>query len=117
MNETMICKTCGEKIKTKTRLCPNCGTVLGKEKEEISTTYQKEEEFHPFGFRKKRYNKWIAFFLSLFLGWLGAHKFYEESYILGIIYLVTGGLLGIGWLFDTIRYLKKPNPYYLWKSK
>lgn len=22
-------------------------------------------------------NKWIAFFLCLFLGWVGAHKFYE----------------------------------------
>ena len=57
-------------------------------------------------------NKWVAFFLCFFLGYLGIHKFYEERILLGIVYLLTGGLFGIGWLIDTFVLLFKPNPYY-----
>ena len=37
-------------------------------------------------------NKWISFFLCLFLGYLGIHKFYEGRVLLGIVYLLTFGL-------------------------
>ena len=47
-------------------------------------------------------NKWEDFFLCLFLGWIGAHKFYEKKNGMGILYLFTLGLFGIGWIFDTI---------------
>ena len=57
-------------------------------------------------------NKWVAFFLCFFLGYLGIHKFYEERILLGIVYLITGGLFGIGWLIDIFVLLFKPNPYY-----
>ncbi len=57
-------------------------------------------------------NKWISFFLCLFLGGFGAHKFYEERILLGIVYVFTGGLFGIGWLIDIFVLLFKPNPYY-----
>jgi TM2 domain-containing membrane protein YozV len=58
-------------------------------------------------------NKWIAFALCFFLGGLGAHKFYEERYLLGALYIVTGGLFAIGVLIDLIALLFKPNPYYV----
>mgnify|MGYP000134738094 CR=1 FL=1 len=58
-------------------------------------------------------NKWVAFFLCLFLGWFGAHKFYEGKILLGILYVFTFGLFGIGELIDLIVLLFKPNPYYL----
>lgn len=57
-------------------------------------------------------NKWIAFFLCLFLGWFGIHKFYEGKILLGVVYLCTGGLVGIGWLIDCFILLFKPNPYF-----
>ena len=57
-------------------------------------------------------NKWVSFFLCLFLGFVGAHKFYEGRILLGIVYLFTAGLFGIGILFDLIILLFKPNPYY-----
>lgn len=56
-------------------------------------------------------NKWVAFFLCLFLGFLGAHKFYEGKIGTGILYLLTVGLFGIGWIIDIIILLFKPNPY------
>jgi len=58
-------------------------------------------------------NKWTAFFLCLFLGFIGAHKFYEGKVVWGIVYFLTGGIFGIGWVIDIVRHLLKPNPYYV----
>ena len=52
-------------------------------------------------------NKWIKFILCLFLGYLGAHKFYEGKTGMGILYLLTFGLFGIGWFVDLILILIK----------
>lgn len=57
-------------------------------------------------------SKWVSFFLCLFFGILGIHKFYEGRIIFGILYLFTGGLFGIGVIVDLIILLLKPNPYY-----
>ena len=58
-------------------------------------------------------NKWVAFFLCLFLGFFGAHKFYERRILLGIVYIFTGGLFGIGIVIDLVVLFFKPNPYYV----
>ena len=57
-------------------------------------------------------SKWVSFFLCLFLGPLGIHKFYEGRVLLGILYLLTAGLCGVGVVIDLIILLFKPNPYY-----
>lgn len=63
---------------------------------------------------KKPKNKWITLLLILFgLGFVGAHKFYEGKIGMGIIYLLTGGIFGIGVLIDFFSTLFKPNPYYV----
>lgn len=41
--------------------------------------------------------------LCIFLGYLGAHKFYEKKYGLGIVYLFTFGIFGIGWIVDCVK--------------
>ena len=56
-------------------------------------------------------NKWVAFFLCLFCGVFGIHKFYEGRVLLGVVYILTGGILGIGVIVDLIKLLFKPNPY------
>ena len=50
-------------------------------------------------------SKWVAFFLCLFLGGIGAHRFYAGKIGMGILYLCTGGLCGIGALVDLIMIL------------
>lgn len=40
--------------------------------------------------------------LAWFLGEFGAHKFYRKKIGMGILYLLTMGLFGIGWLGDAI---------------
>lgn len=47
---------------------------------------------------------WSNLFLCLFLGWMGAHKFKDGKIGMGLLYLFTFGLFGIGWLVDTIGY-------------
>lgn len=42
----------------------------------------------------------VAWILLSFLGYLGIHRFFMEKHISGLIYLLTGGLFGIGWLYD-----------------
>ena len=50
-------------------------------------------------------NKWVAFLLCLLLGYLGAHYFYVGKIGMGILYLLTLGLVGIGWIVDIVRIL------------
>jgi TM2 domain-containing membrane protein YozV len=45
-------------------------------------------------------NYTVAWVLLTFLGILGIHRIYMGKWISGIIYLLTGGLLGLGVLYD-----------------
>jgi len=60
--------------------------------------------------QKPQKNKWISFFLCLFFGAFGAHKFYEGKILMGILYLFTGGFSVIGILCNLFLLLLKPNP-------
>lgn len=121
MQETKFCKECGQKIAKKAVICPHCGCQVEETRAEaapqivINNTNQNTNANVnagiPFGARLKR--KWVAFFLCLFFGGLGAHKFYEEKFGMGILYLITGGLFGFGWFFNTLSLLGKPDPYYV----
>ena len=57
-------------------------------------------------------SKWVSFLLCLFFGIFGTHKFYEWRVLLGIVYLCTLGLAGVGVIIDLVILLFKPNPYY-----
>lgn len=49
--------------------------------------------------REETHSLLVGYVLWIF-GFLGAHRFYFGRPISGTIYLVTFGLLGIGWLID-----------------
>lgn len=42
----------------------------------------------------------VAWLLLTFLGFLGVHRFYMRKWLTGLLWLVTGGLFLIGWLYD-----------------
>lgn len=118
--KTKYCKHCGEKIAEDAVICTKCGRQveeIKKDKEQIvinnnNTANSVAVAKASGGYGRPR-NKWVAFCLCLFLGYFGAHKFYEGKAGMGVLYLCTGGLCGIGWLVDTIILLLKPNPYYV----
>ncbi|TWU19298.1 NINE protein [Allorhodopirellula heiligendammensis] len=42
----------------------------------------------------------LAWVLLVFLGIFGAHRFYMGKFVTGLVYLLTGGLFGIGYVYD-----------------
>ena len=119
-----FCKHCGTKILEAAVICPNCGCqveemkhaeqpsiVINNANTNTNTNTNMNMNAGMFGMRAR--NKWVAFLLCLFLGYLGAHKFYEGKAGMGIVYILTFGLFGIGWFVDCISLLCKPNPYYV----
>jgi len=42
----------------------------------------------------------VAWILLTFLGLFGIHRFYMGKWLTGIVYLVSGGIFGIGYLYD-----------------
>ena len=111
--DTKFCKHCGEKIPTDAIICTKCGRQVEELKQErqnivINNSNVNNNVNQVAG---KAKNKWVSLVLCIFT--VCGHKFYEGKIGMGIIYLFTGGLFGIGWLIDIISLLFKPNPYYV----
>jgi len=47
-----------------------------------------------------RYDYTLAWILLTFLGFFGIHRMFLGKWISGIIYLLTGGIFGLGYLYD-----------------
>lgn len=128
----MYCKHCASVIDDDCIICPKCGKQVNEIKTEAAIAPQiviNNENANTNvnnnningsgtnGLYNGLYNglhyvkKWPSFLLCLFFGYFGAHKFYEGRTKKGILYLLTFGLLGIGWMVDIVVILLKPNPY------
>ena len=111
-NTTKYCKHCGQLIDSDCVVCPKCGKQVEDLKhQDAPIIINNSASSTPIIIAGKPKNKWIAFFLCLFT--ICGHKFYEGKIGMGILYLLTAGLFGIGWIIDLISLLMKPNPYYV----
>ena len=124
IEKTKFCKHCGAKIPEDAVICTACGRQVeeiksGAETPNIvinntntnSNVNTNVNQNGMIGLRAK--NKWVALLLCVFLGFLGAHKFYEGKGGMGVLYILTVGLFGFGVFFDFFSLLFKPNPYYV----
>jgi TM2 domain-containing membrane protein YozV len=53
-----------------------------------------------FRFQGGRVNYSVAWLLLTFLGLFGVHRMYMGKWLTGILYLLTVGLFGLGYLYD-----------------
>jgi TM2 domain-containing membrane protein YozV len=51
-------------------------------------------------YRSGRLNYTAAWVLLTFLGLFGIHRFYMGKWLTGLVYLLSGGIFGIGYLYD-----------------
>jgi len=118
--ETKFCQHCGQKIPKDAVLCTLCGRMVETQpqnaapqviihNDNINTNTNVNKVAAAVEGKMK--NKWVSVTLCFFLGIFGAHKFYEGKIGMGILYLFTVGLFGIGVLVDFIVLLFKSNPY------
>ncbi len=42
----------------------------------------------------------LTWILLVFLGLFGVHRMYMGKWLTGILYLLTGGVLGLGYIYD-----------------
>lgn len=115
-SSTKFCKYCGGKIPADAVICTLCGrqvenTTAAQPNIVINNSNQNTNVNGMMAGRAR--SKWVALLLCLFLGFIGAHKFYEGKTGMGVLYLLTLGLCGIGVFIDFIALLFKPNPYYV----
>lgn len=117
---TKYCQHCGSLIDEDCVVCPKCGKQVGQLKAEqpqiVINNSNNNENINQnmnAGWYARPKNKVVALLLCIFLGYLGAHKFYEEKPGMGVLYFFTLGLFGIGWLIDIIALATKPYIYYV----
>ena len=53
-----------------------------------------------FRYQKGDLDYTITWILLTFLGLFGIHRFYMGKWLSGIVYLLTGGIFGLGYLYD-----------------
>ena len=109
----MYCRKCGKEIDDEAAVCVHCGVATKEPAAEVqqpvinivnnNTNTNTNVNSNTAGYIHKK--KWTAFWLCLLLGYLGAHRFYVGKAGSGIVWLLTGGLFGIGWAVDLIMIL------------
>ena len=97
-HDEKFCGSCGNVVKKEAEICPKCGVRL------------KADEAR----------SWVvALLLCFFLGIFGVHRFYTGSIVIGVVQLLTLGMLGIWTIIDFILILlgvyKDANGNYLKK--
>ncbi|MBR5096399.1 MAG: TM2 domain-containing protein, partial [Treponema sp.] len=83
----VLCTACGrqvEELKTAAPSQPNIVINNSNNNTNVNSGFMRGSEK----------NKWVAVLLCIFLGWLGAHRFYEGKILSGILWACTCGLCG-----------------------
>jgi hypothetical protein len=86
------------------RFCPKCGHELlavGDYCSQCGLPIPPDERLYDDPDASAR-SRLVALLLCIFLGYFGVHRFYVGKVASGVIWLLTGGLFGIGYIVDII---------------
>lgn len=110
----MFCPKCGAQIDDNVVTCPACGAAIQNQQttqipniviNNVNTNTNTNTNTVGAGVDYPYKSKWVAFFLCLFLGYLGIHRFYVGKIGTGVIWFFTLGFFGFGALIDLIMIL------------
>ncbi len=93
MNDRGFCQRCGAQLVPDAIYCGRCGHPVGQPYRHLPRNPDEPIS---------AYSGLVALLLCFFLGYLGIHRFYVGKFGTGILWLITGGIFGIGWLIDLI---------------
>ena len=124
MSGKYFCPNCGAALEQGIRFCPNCGTTLTDREQPVQQPAQQPAQqyvqpqpaqvivqqgpYQPY--QQHAYgqvpisplSRTVTLILCMFFGYFGVHRFYSGSIGLGILYLFTYGIFGIGIFIDFI---------------
>lgn len=125
------CPGCGADVTPGAAFCPSCGAALPKTAQQAKNAVKQQpaaQQVQPqqptivinntntntntnnargsgVEAMTSPKSRWLALALCFFFGEFGIHRFYVGKIGTGILYLLTFGLFGFGWLIDCIRIL------------
>jgi TM2 domain/zinc-ribbon domain len=85
------CPRCGHELAADQRYCSQCALPIAPD----------ERVYDDFEVSPR--SRLVALVLCVLLGFLGVHRFYVDRIGSGVVWLLTGGVFGIGWLIDIVR--------------
>ena len=101
-------------------LLPSSNITITKEKTRVDSSGKVFTKVRGVWREASDFDTGTLFPLTALGGMLGAHLFYQKKMLKGLLYFLTLGLFGIGWLFDCFEMLfgiyKDPEGKYLARS-
>ena len=94
-SSAVYCVACGASMDPQDIFCHGCGWRVG-------VPLPPPPVARPAEANPSEYSRLAALLLCVFLGFLGAHRFYVGKIGTGILWLFTFGLFGIGAIYDLI---------------
>lgn len=91
----MFCRKCGKPIPDGAQFCPYCGA---------DQNYKEVYTRKKVDYNASKYSRTLALIFACigFVAIGGIHRFYVGKIGTGVIWLLTGGLFGLGTLIDVI---------------
>ena len=98
-SETVFCPQCGSKMAAGDRYCGGCG--WDAENPDVIPQPKPPRSPRDLGPPSDK-NRLTALLLCILLGFLGVHRFYVGRPGSGIVWILTLGVLSVGWIYDTV---------------